>query len=291
MTPEGGRLVLVGGHESAQGRDLERLLDALPGTTVTTAGRPLHNTVTALLAQGGAPVAVLPMTWGRNPVLVADTARTLDWLASGPGAGRLALAAPYGMVDHLVAALRRAATRTASQHPGAGLVLAAPAADPFDDAELHRVAHLVRTHGAGLEVGVACVVTDADLREQVRRVRLLGADEVVVVPASFAAGEPTTDALEGVTWYGPLVPDAAVLQVVRQRAAAAAHALGHGDDGIGAGLLADHDHGYAHSHGPDGDHVHPHGHDHGHPHGHEHHRTHAHATGDQSPALLRGRSG
>ena len=91
MTPEGGRLVLVGGHESAQGRDLARLLDALPGASVTIAGRPLHNAVTSLLAQGAKRVTVLPMTWGRDPVLVADTARTLDWLATGPGAGRLAL--------------------------------------------------------------------------------------------------------------------------------------------------------------------------------------------------------
>ncbi|QCB93768.1 sirohydrochlorin chelatase [Cellulomonas shaoxiangyii] len=293
MTVSGGaRAVLVGGHESRNGADLQPLLRDLPGAVVTASGRPLHDVVTTLLAADDAPVAVLPMTWGRDPRLVADSARTLHWLARGPGAGRIALCAPFGTADHLVALLRRAATETAARHPGAAVVVSAPTGGPFDDAELHRVAHLVRTHGAGPDVEVACVAAPADLARAVHRARALGAPEVVVVPAGFATSDPLADALDDATSYGPLVAGPAVARIVRERVAAAEHALQHGDDGVADGLLADHDHGYAHSHAGvpgGGGHPHEHGpgapHEHGHAHPHAHPHAH-HEDGTRTPGLV-----
>ncbi|WP_066586189.1 sirohydrochlorin chelatase [Cellulomonas timonensis] len=267
-TPQ-ARTVLVGGHESRQGADLGRLLALLPGALVTVPGRPLHDRVRALVESGAGPVAVLPMTWGRDPVAVADTARTLHWLSTGATRGRLVLCEQFGTIDHLVALLRIAATRTAAAQPGAALVVAAPGADPFDDAELHRVAHLVRAHGAGLEVAVACVGADADLARAVGRERLLGADGVVVVPAGFAASSPGPSALDGASFYGPLLSDGAMARIVGERVAAAVHGLDHGRDGIADGLEADHGHGYAHSHADEpvpGGHPHTHGHTHQHRH-------------------------
>ena len=271
--------MLVGGHESSDGADLQPLRLALPGTVVTSAGRSLHDAVSGLLAVDDGAVAVLPMTFGRNPTMVADTAKTLKWLAAGAGEGRLVLCDDFGTIDHLVAWLRKAATETARRRPGAAVVVTARSSNPFDDAELYRVAHLVRTHGAGTAVEVACVEDDADVAEAVRRARLLGSEEAVVVPAGFArtSGAPWgSGELSRATFYGPLMSEQALLQVVRQRLAAAEHALSHGQDGIDAGLLADHGHGYAHSHafeenaqsGPAA-HTHPHPHAHPHPHTHD----------------------
>ncbi|MCC2318680.1 sirohydrochlorin chelatase, partial [Cellulomonas chengniuliangii] len=292
-TPQ-ARLVLVGGHESRQGADLERLPALLPGAVVTAPGRPLHDRVRALLGSAGGPVAVLPMTWGRDPVAVADTARTLQWLASGDARGRVVLCEPFGTIDHLVALLRTAAARTAAAQSDAALVIAAPKADPFDDAELHRVAHLVRAHGAGLEVGVACVGADPDLAAAVGRARLLGADSVVVVPAGFAASSPVPAALDGASFYGPLLSDQAVARIVTERVAAAAHGLEHGRDGIAEGLEADHGHGYAHSHEVvpgSGGHGHPHGHSHSHEHPHQHPQDGATAFAPVAPGPARGGAG
>ena len=264
-------LVLVAGHESAYGAELEGLAAALPGAVVTVAGRPLHNQVQRLLDAGTEVVTVLPMTWGRDPVMVADTARTLRWLRDGGASGRVALTSPFGTIDHLTTLLRKAVTRTHAEHPGATVLVVARRADPFDDAELHRVAHLVRTHGAGVPVEVACVADAGDLAEAVRRAHLLGADQVVAVPAGFGATVPGAEARDDVLLHGPLLPVAVTAQVARRRQAEARHALAHGDDGIDAGLLADHGHGYAHSHGVGGDdHGHTHGHDHGHGHTHSH---------------------
>lgn len=270
------RLVLVGGHESADGADVRFVADALPGVTVSPPGRTLHNAVSALLATGDGPVAVLPMTFGRNPTMVADTAKTLKWLSVGAGTGRVVLCDDFGTIDHLVAWLRRAATETAERRPGAALVITATSSNPFDDAELHRVAHLVRTHGAGLPVEVACVEEDAEVAEAVRRARLLGSTEAVVVPAGFArtsAAPWGIGELARATFYGPLMSEQAILQVVRQRLAAAEHSLSHGHDGIETGLLADHGHGYAHSHAfeESGEHGAA-GHQHPHPHPHPHPR-------------------
>ncbi|MCD4523956.1 sirohydrochlorin chelatase [Nocardioides sp. cx-173] len=275
MLPPGGQhattTILVGGHESANGADLLPLLKTLPSALVSRPGRALHDAVVTELAAGGSVVAVLPMTWGRDPGMVADTAKTLRWLAGGAGAGRLTLCADFGTQDHLVAWLRRAAIETARDRPGAGLLLAAAAANPFDDADLHRVAHLVRAHGAGVPVEPACLSDAADLASAVQRARLLGSDEVIVVPAGFAqSAPPTALPAERVSFFGPLLSPQSIVDVVRRRTREARHDLTHGDDGIAAGLLADHGHGYAHPHAREGEvgHAHPHPqapHSHSHP--------------------------
>lgn len=268
-------LVLVGGHEAAGGSDLEIFSTRLPDLVVTPPGRRLHAVVSSALSRPDAQVVVLPMTFGREPTMVADAAKTLRWLATGDAAGRVALAQPFGTLDHLIAWLRRAATVIATTSPGAGVVITARKSNPFDDAELHRVAHLVRTHGAGNEVEVACVATDADVAGSVVRLRLLGTPRAVIVPAGFAR---TFEAdfsgdLAGASFYGPLMSENAVLQVISTRTRAAEHELSHGRDGIEEGLGADHGHGYAHSHAFEADTAPGHSHSHGHSH-HTHDAAH-----------------
>lgn len=281
-------LVLVGGHESDGGRDLHRLRGSLPGCTVTGVGRALESAVRTSLERHDA-VVVVPMTFGRDPALVTEAATTLRWLASGeprraalgapprPGSlGRpatppqVALAAPFGTPDHLVSRLRAAAAEVARRDPHAALIVHARSSDPFDDAELHRIAHLVRAHGAGLEVAVATTSCTADLAPVVARLRVLGFPRTVVVPAGFTAGPGGVDldapahagvgssgplltdaAFAGVVDHGPLLTDAAIARVVRDRADTALHALDHGDDGIERAPAAAHDHGFAHTHAHD----------------------------------------
>ena len=279
--------MLVGGHESDSGADLSFVTDYLPDTLITPAGRPLHNALARLRGRnrygtGGSPVpvVVLPMTFGRNPTLVADTAKTLRWLAaespgSGPDAAPLALADPFGTGDHLTAWLRTAATAIRRRTPQAGVLVTADAANPFDDAELYRITHLVRTHGAGNAVEAATVETADALLAAVHRMRLLGSTQTVVVPAGFRRvpymrGEAVPfgeGGFTGASFYGPLLSEQAVLRVIRERVRDALHALGHGRTGIDSGLAADHGHGYAHSHAFDSGHEHTHNHGTGtHPH-------------------------
>jgi sirohydrochlorin cobaltochelatase len=262
--------VLVGGHESDGSAALARFAHRLPHAVAVPPGRRLHDAVTAALLSTET-VVVVPMTFGRDPTMVADTARTLRWIASrhdGPPA--VALAAPFGVVDHLTARLRAVAGGVRSADPGAALVVAARSGGPFDDAELHRIAHLVRVHGAGVEVAVATLDHDADVAATLDRLRRLGFERSVVVPAGFAPGlgvDGGLPAFAGMSQAGPLMGDAAVARIVDERVDAALHDLGHGRDGIAAGLTADHGHGYAHSHSHD-DHSHedPDHHDH-HDHG------------------------
>ncbi len=257
------------------GASAASLVDAV----ATDTGRRLESAAAAAAADGHI-VVVVPMTMGRDPALIAEAAKVLSWLRR-KHADALVLAPPFGVTDHLTAHLRTAARSVHDADPDAALVIAAPASNPFDDAELHRVAHLVRVNGAGLEVLAVPGASAEQLSETARRLALLGFDRSVVVPAGFAedplrvvAGDPP----EGMTSFGPLLGDGAVARIVAHRAADARHALSHGDDGIDVGLAADHGHGYAHSHGDDDghhDHDHPH-HDHGqHGHGHAHH-DHAH---------------
>ena len=98
--------------------------------------------------------------------MVAETAKTLRWSAA---AGRRPDRAVRGVRDGRPPDRMAPSSRaeTARQRPGAGLIIAAPASNPFDDAELHRIAHLVRTHGAGIEVEVACVGDNDDLARAV----------------------------------------------------------------------------------------------------------------------------
>lgn len=227
--------VLVGGHE---------------GGAAVAPGRQLQHAVEVALAAGG-PAVVVPMTFGRDPAMVADAAKTLQWSAQRHP-GRIALAAPFGTPDHLVALLRGAARQVGD----AGLIVTAQASNPFDDAELHRLAHLVRAHGSGIEVEVALLRDDVDVLTARERQRRLGVARSVVVPAGFGPGPAVTGV--GLSAHGPLLGDAAIARVVAARVDEAHHLLAdHHDDGIAAALGADRGHGYAHSH--------PHAHDHHHP--------------------------
>ena len=290
----GEALVLVTGHEAHDADGLaevaeELVTQRLAAEVVVCPRRALHHRLRELLLRHDL-VAVLPMTWGRDPVLVADTAKALQWLTSTTSA-RVVLCQNLGTPDHLVAHLRRAVREATTGRPGAGVLLTAASENPFDDAELHRLAHLVRTHGAGVEVEVACLregLEADDLSRAVARCRRLGMQEVVVVPADLARSSPVDVQLDdatdgggpkGVRFFGPLVSDSVLTRTIAARLVDAGQRLGHGDDGIAAGLTADHGHGYAHSHAVEGaEHHHGHGHSHalghvhgpGHPHAHEH---------------------
>ncbi|KAD3633228.1 hypothetical protein GD627_10425 [Arthrobacter yangruifuii] len=284
-------VVLVGGHESGNGTDLSFLTGALPDARISAAGRPLHNMLTQLSGgpgsgAGRAPVVVLPMTFGRNPTLVADAAKTLRWLSAGAtsreaAAPPLALADPFGTGDHLTAWLRAAAATVHRRAPRAAVLITADAANPFDDAELYRIAHLVRTHGAGNPVETATVEDTGGLLAALRRLRLLGSTETVLVPAGFRRtasvhGEAVPfgeDGFAGAGFYGPLLGEQAVLRVIGERVRDALHNLGHGRTGIEAGLTADHGHGYAHSHAFEESNGASHTHSHGAAGGHTHHPT------------------
>lgn len=269
-----GGVVLVAGHESRHGGDLWPVSASIPGAVLTTPGRPLHRAVGELLAAGADDIAVLPMTWGRDPVLIADTAQTLRWVTTGEGRGRVALCRPLGATDHLVTLLRKAANDVTESHPDAALVVTGYRSNPFDDAELHRIGHLVRAYGNGSDIEIACIGDESDIERAVLRTRLLGFRSTVLVPADFARTMPAVDVIDKVWFHGPLLPAPALLRLIGMRVTAARHSLAHGDDGISAGLLADHDHGFAHSHDVDG---HPHPHSHG-PGGHDHVPGHSHDT-------------
>ncbi|MEV6164774.1 cobalamin biosynthesis protein CbiX [Streptomyces sp. NPDC052052] len=265
------RVIAVCGHEAAFGSALHGLVD--PAVTVVRSGRELFRSI-AGPRRPGEDVCVVPMTLGRDPELVADTARTLRALPVAERSGTV-LAAPFGTSQHLVAWLRAAAGRT----PGSSaLLLTAPSGDPFDDAELYRVASLVRRYGNHPLVEVAFTGGDPDPAEGVRRCGLLGASRVVLLPAAFARPEAPDVPGVHVDRAGPLVPPAALARVLAERVADARRAAEHGDDGIAGGLRAADDHGHSHSH-PAGE-----GHDHGRGHGHTHTYQHPHRH-DAGPAL------
>lgn len=263
-------VILVGGHESDGGRTLPAPEDLrAPGgpgasaTAVTAAGRDLERTLDAALRdrEPGRPVVVVPMTLGRDPRLVSDTARTVRW-AARRGADALALSPPFGTSDHLIGHLRVACRRLAAD--GAAILITAAAADPFDDAELYRVAALVRTHAPHTLVEVGLRRPGSGLEDGLERCRRLGASRIAVVPADFGVPDGAD---------GPLLSAPAIASIVAARVATALHRLAHDDDGVAAAHDADHHHGFAHSHGDDG-HGHPHGHAHG---GHDHSHPHSHA--------------
>ncbi len=210
--------------------------------TVAGPGRELEVAIDDALSEGAA--TVLPMTLGRDPRLVSDAARTVRWATRG-GVGPVALARPFGTADHLVGWLRSACRRLPDR--GAAALIAAEASNPFDDAELYRVAALVRTHSGGRMVEVGLRSAADGIGEAIERCRLLGAERVAVVPAELRRRADVA---------APLLSAAMVLRIVAARAAAATHLLeSHGDDGVAAALASDHEHGFAHSHG---DHLHPH---------------------------------
>ncbi|MGW2659223.1 hypothetical protein ACWC1D_37125, partial [Streptomyces sp. NPDC001478] len=71
---ERGAVIAARGHEAADGSALDGL--AADGVNVVPAGRALFRTVTAR-GRRGEETVVVPMTLGREPGLVAETARTL----------------------------------------------------------------------------------------------------------------------------------------------------------------------------------------------------------------------
>ena len=264
------RVIAVCGHEAANGEALRGRTG--PEVTVVTSGRDLYRSVVAAW-RAGEQRCVVPMTLGRDPELAADAARTLRALPAAPRAGTL-LAEPFATARHLIAWLRAAAGRVPDT---SALLVTAPSGDPFEDAELHRIASLVRRHGRHRLVEVAFSGGDPDPAEGVRRCRLLGASRVVLVPAAFALPDLPDVADTHVERTGPPVSSAALARILAERVARARRRWDeHGDDGIAGALAAADGHGHGHAH----THVHPpgvrdHGHDGGHGHPHPHHHPHA----------------
>ena len=314
----GSGVVAVCGHESDGGSALRDLLAPGPGPTpgptpgpvpgpgefplsLVTGGRELLQCIRDLLRRQGPddrqePLCVVPMTLGRDPELVADAARTLLALPVEER-DRVVLAEPFGTAQHLVGWLRAAANQVPVE---AGLLVTAPSGGPFEDAELFRIARLVRQYGRHRIVEVAFTDGDPDPAEGARRCRLLGAQRVALLPAAFVQPQPQPQRqprpaqAEAILPVGPLLPAPALLRVVDARVTAArSRRRDRGESGIAAGLSAAHGHGlsHSHSHGDQGDHGHSHG-DHGHgdhghgDHGHSHH-SHDHSDvppgRDQSP--------
>lgn len=259
------RVVAVGGHESDGGRALREVLG--PRVPSVAGGRELTRHVRRLRARGET-VCVVPMTLGRDPELVADAARTLLALSPEERAGTV-LAEPFGTAEHLVGWLRAVASRLPVDR---ALLVTAPSGDPFVDADLYRIARLVRQYGRHRTVEVALTGGDPDPAEGVRRCRALGGERVVLLPASWVTPQvPDPDHAEV---HGALLPPSAVTGVLEARVREAwRRRAEHGDDGLATGLVAAHDHGHSHSHAPGDD---SHGHSHAPPHGHAHSPVHPH---------------
>ncbi|MFJ5846341.1 sirohydrochlorin chelatase [Streptomyces sp. NPDC092903] len=279
-------VIAVCGHEAGYGRALEGLVD--PGVSLVPSGRELFRSISAHRRRGQ-DAAVVPMTLGRDPELVADTARTLRSVAGGDRAATV-LTEPFGTAQHLVGWLRAAAGRV----PGdSALLVTAPSGDPFEDAELYRIAALVRRYGRHALVEVAFTGGDPDPAEGVRRCRLLGAEHVTLLPGGFAPPEvpgPAGRAGPVVDSAGPLVSASALRRVLAERVADALRRRHeHGDDGIAAGLTAADNHGHSHTHPPgEGhDHGHEHGSGHHHPHGPGHPHPHPHPSADGAGQVIR----
>lgn len=240
-SPIAWETVLVGGHESDHGR----AIGELSGATVTAVGRDLYGLTLR-------PAIVVPMTLGRDTELASQIAQVLRWNGRDREPGELLLAPPLGTTTHLVGWLRAAAAGRAAVPDSSGpcaaesgaVLVTAPSASVEEDAELFRVAHLVRGNSGPRRVEVAFTDGEPDVVEGVARCRLLGARHVTVVPASFT--EP--DLPEGVTWAGPLLPPAALRELVGRRAATARDLwIRHGDDGL-AVASGGHHHHHDHSH-------------------------------------------
>ncbi|MDL4775852.1 MULTISPECIES: sirohydrochlorin chelatase [Thermomonosporaceae] len=245
------RVVLVGGHETlaAGGEGGAGGPDGTadgPIPDVIGTGRELY----AAAALPG-PLAVVPMTLGRDPGLAAHAAQTLGRLAGHRAPGELLLTRPLGTPTHLVGWLRAAAGRTPEGHAA---LITAPASSPEQDAELFRIARLVRQYSALRWAEVALSGGDPDVPEAVDRCRRLGAHGVTVVPASFvgrrALGLDTSarGRAPAVRYGGPLLAPAALRRLVAERVAVAERHwdLGGGDGLAAAGTAHHHDHDHVH---------------------------------------------
>ncbi|MBS2531391.1 hypothetical protein KGQ20_01270 [Catenulispora sp. NF23] len=237
-------VIVVGGHEAGAGVAVDPLAEHGPLLRASSARRALDATVRQALDSTDLPVCVVPMTLGRDPLLVADTARTLTSLTGGAAAGRVVLAEPFGNATLLTGWLRVAVAGAAREHGGTDLavLLTANAANRYDDAELFRIAHLVKVQEDVPWVEVAFRGGDPDPAEGVKRCGQLGARRVAVIPAGF--GPATDGPMPGVIDGEPLLAPSAISGVLATRIAGAMLKLSQGDDGIAAGLDADHGHGH-----------------------------------------------
>lgn len=234
--PDRPGVLLVGGHESQGGRCLPGLLGP-GGPEVRAPGRDLRSAL-----EGRGRTAVVPMTLGRDAELSAVIAQTLRWAARDRAPGDLLLTGPLGALGHLVGWIRGAVTRALrGGPPGQAVLLVAPAAGPGPDSELFKVARLVRQYTSVRWVEVALTGGDPDVDEGVERCLRLGAEGVVLVPASFVP-VPVRD---GVRTTGPLLGPASLAALIRARVAEAERRWNaHGDDGLAPGRHGhdDHDH-------------------------------------------------
>jgi sirohydrochlorin cobaltochelatase len=237
-------VAIVGGHEDGARVAVDSLVECGPLLRVASARRQLDEAVHQALDSSGLPVCVVPMTLGRDPRLVADIARTLTSLIRGAAAGRVMLAEPFGNATLLTGWLGAAVAGAARQHGATDLAMlvTANAANRFDDAELFRIAHLVRVQAGVRWVEVAFRGGHPDLVEGIDRCGRLGARRVAVIPAGF--GPATDTPRPGVIAGGPLLVPSAISGMLATRIAGAMLKLSQGDDGIAAGLDADHGHGH-----------------------------------------------
>jgi hypothetical protein len=241
--PARATVVIVGGHEGGGAVVLEPLAEHGAVLRSSSAGEGLERTVNQALDCDDLPVCVVPMTLGRDPKLVADTARTLIGLtgaaAGGAAAGRIMLAEPFGNATLLTGWLRVAVARAAAaaDAPDVAVLLTADTADPFDDAELFRIAHLVRVQGTVPWVEVAFRDGDPSVAEGVDRCRRLGAHQVALVSADFRSNTFLPGVIDG----GPLLSPATISGMLATRITSALFRLNRGDDGIATGLDADHE--------------------------------------------------
>ncbi|MEY9892917.1 sirohydrochlorin cobaltochelatase [Catenulispora sp. MAP5-51] len=231
-------VVLVGGHEGGADVDVEPSIEREALFRAASARRDLKTTVEQALESNDLPVCVVPMTLGRDPGLVADTARALMAVTDGAAGGRLVLADPFGTATLLTGWLRVAVAQAAGSpcSPDLAVVLTANAANKFDDAELCRIAHLVKVQARLSWVEVAFRDGDPAPAEVVERCETLGARRIALVPADFRSvgGPPASGVING----EPLLSSATVSGVLATRTAAALLKLSRGDDGIAAGLNA-----------------------------------------------------
>lgn len=275
------RVVAVRGHEAGDGEALKDL--AGPDVLVVPGGRELIRAL-AHLGRSGEQACVVPMTLGRDPELVADTARTLRALPPGPAAVTL-LAEPFASAQHLTGWLRAAANRTPRT---SALLVTAPTGGLFDDAELYRIARLVHGYGGHPLVEVALTGGHPDPVEGVRRCGLLGASQVTLLPAAFHLPEVPVVPGIAVASAGPAVSRAALARILTERVADARRRWTDlRDDGVAVGLTAADDHGHSHTHPPGEEHHHgsTHAHPDSHSHAHAHPDSHPHSHAHPHPHL------
>ena len=237
-------VVIVGGHEQGAEVTVDPLVEHGPLLRAASARQELEQTVYQALDSSELPVCVVPMTLGRDPGLVADTARTLMALSRSETAGRVMLAEPFATATLLTGWLRVAVTGAVRENGGEDLAMlvTANAANRFDDAELFRIARLVQVEEGLPWVEVAFRGGEPDLAGGVERCLRLGAGRVAVIHADFGPAIDIT--LPGAVDCGPLLSPSTVSGMLATRIAGAMLRLSHGDDGIAAGLDADHGHGH-----------------------------------------------